>query len=179
MHSHSHLKEERVMKRIAILSVLLAASPVYADAGHFRAFLSGYNEVPSVNSDAQGRFEARAAGDWQSIDFVLTYDGLQAPVTQAHIHFAQRRVNGPIVIWLCGTTANPGPAGTQTCPQSGTVRGTITATNVLASPSTQQLPAGAIGDMISAMLAGAAYANVHTSVSGGGEIRGQIYSIGR
>jgi hypothetical protein len=83
-------------------------------------------------------------------------------------------VNGPIVIWLCGTAAIPGPAGTPTCPQSGTVTGSITADNVLASPSSQQLPAGGLSQMINAMLNGAAYANVHTSLSPGGEMRGQI-----
>ena len=68
----------------------------------------------------------------------------------------------------------PGPAGTPTCPQSGTVTGTFTTANVLAAPSTQQLGAGEIGEMISAMKAGVAYVNVHTAVSPGGEIRGQI-----
>ena len=45
--------------------------------------------------------------DGVSFDFELKYEGLQAPVQQAHIHFAEKRVNGPIVIWLCGTPAIP------------------------------------------------------------------------
>ena len=87
----------------------------------------------------------------------------------------QSRVVGPIIIWLCGTAANPGPAGTQTCPQSGTIRGTVTAANVLASPPTQQLSAGDLADVLRAMRVGAAYVNVHTSASPGGEIRGQVF----
>ena len=83
-------------------------------------------------------------------------------------------MNGPIVIWLCGTSTIPGPDGTPTCPQSGTVTGHITAANVLASPTTQQLPAGGLSQMIGAMVGGAAYANVHTTLSPGGEMRGQI-----
>ena len=162
------------MKKIAILLPLLFALPAFAEGPHLKAELSGFNEVPSVVSQASGFFEGHTAGDWNSIEFELTYSGLQAPVTQAHIHLAQRAVNGPIVIWLCGTTSNPGPTGTQTCPQSGTVRGTITAANVLASPASQQLFAGAIGDIIVALDAGFGYANVHTTVSGGGEIRGQV-----
>ena len=59
--------------------------------------------------------------------------GLQANVTQSHIHFAQRNVNGGIVVWLCGTATNPGPAGTQTCPQSGTITGTIHAGDAAAT----------------------------------------------
>jgi len=166
------------MKRFAIFAAL-AAMPLASQAGEsFRATLHGYAEVPSVSTLAQGTFEANAAGDWTTIEYVLSYQGLQGTILQAHIHFAQEAVNGPIVVWLCGTSTNPGPAGTQTCPQSGTVRGTLTSANVLASPSTQQLPAGAIGQLISGMQAGAAYANIHTSASPGGEIRGQIDNTG-
>lgn len=161
------------MKRLAILAVLLATLPLAAQAQRFRAVLHGYQEVPSVNSQADGIFEAQTR-DGPSLDYELVYEGLQATVTQAHIHFAQKSVNGPIVVWLCGTATNPGPAGTPTCPQSGRVNGTITAANVLASPPTQQLAAGAIDDLIAAMRGGAAYVNVHTAVSGSGEIRGQI-----
>jgi hypothetical protein len=52
--------------------------------------------------------------------------------------------------------------------------GTITAASVLASPTTQQLPAGDLQKVIRALRAGAGYANVHTANSPGGEIRGQI-----
>lgn len=163
------------MKKLATLSALLAFAPLASQAETFRAFPTGYEEVPSVSTGASATFEAASAGDWLSVEFVLSYSNLQATVQQAHIHFAQSGVNGPIVIWLCGTSTNPGPAGTQTCPQSGTVRGNIAPANVLASPSTQQLPAGAIGQIISAMKAGAAYVNIHTAASPGGEVRGQIF----
>ena len=167
------------MKKFAILGTLALALPVSAHADFFRAWLIGYQEVPSVSTVADGIFEARVASDGQSVDFALAFEGLQAPVQQAHIHFAQKRVNGPIIIWLCGTANVPGPAGTQTCPQTGTIRGTFTAANVQASPATQQLAAGELSELIRAMRAGAAYANVHTAISPGGEIRGQIYRIGR
>jgi hypothetical protein len=162
------------MKKIAILSPLLLALPAFADGPHFKAELMSFNEVPSVVSQAHGTFTGTTAGDWNSVDWELSFSGLQAPVTQAHIHLAQRGVNGPIIVWLCGTPALPGPAGTQTCPPSGTIHGTFTAANVLASPASQQLFQGAIGDFIVALDSGFGYANVHTTVSGGGEIRGQI-----
>jgi CHRD domain len=166
------------MKKIAALAVCLAALPALGDAGNWKVKLSGYQEVPSVSTLAEGTFEAKAAGDWNSIEWTLTYSGLQAPVQQAHIHFAQSAVNGPIVIWLCQTAAVPAPASqsaTQTCPgTSGSLSGTITSSNVLAAPASQQLAAGEIGEIISAMLNGVAYVNVHTTVSPGGEIRGQF-----
>ena len=159
-------------------ALLLAAAlvlPLSVQARHnFLTFLTGYQEVPSVSTAAEGVFQARTSDDGLTFEYVLAYEGLQGNVQQAHIHFAQRAVNGPIVVWLCGTATNPGPAGTQTCPQSGQVRGAIGFAQVLASPATQQLAAGEIEEIIRAMRAGAAYVNVHSSLSPGGEIRGQI-----
>jgi hypothetical protein len=167
------------MKRLAILAALFialpaSAAPMTQRGGSIRTTLIGFEEVPSVSSVAAGAFEAQVGPNNNFFDYELAYSGLQGQVRQAHIHFAQVAVNGPIVIWLCGTSFNPGPAGTPTCPQSGSVTGTITATNVLASPTTQQLAAGEIEEIIAAMRAGAAYVNVHTDISPGGEIRGQF-----
>lgn len=166
------------MKKIAILASLVLALPAVAqDGGPFRATLSGYEEVPSVNTAASGTFEARVGGP--SVDYTLTYSGLQAPVVASHIHFAQKSVNGSVIVWLCGTEGNSGPAGTATCPGTGgTVTGTFTSANVLASASTQQLPAGDLEALIDAMLAGSAYVNIHSTASPAGEIRGQISSRG-
>ena len=162
------------MKRALLLCVALGL-PLAAQARHtFLTFLTGYQEVPSVSTQAEGVFQARSSGDNTTFEYVLRYEGLQGTVQQAHIHFAQRAVNGPIIVWLCGTSTNPGPAGTQTCPQTGEVRGAIGFAQVLAAPATQQLGAGEIQEVIRAMRAGAAYVNVHTSASPGGEIRGQI-----
>ena len=167
------------MKKLAILAALAVALPAYAN-GPLRASLSGYQEVPSVSTVAMGEFEARVANDGLSVDWVLAYDGLQANVQQAHIHFAQKSVNGSIVVWLCGTSDFPGPGGTQTCPgRSGTVRGTFTSANVIAASQTaQQITAGELAEVIAAMRAGVAYANIHTVASPGGEIRGQISARG-
>ena len=164
------------MKKLAILATMAVALPAFAHSGGpLRASLIGYQEVPSVSTGAMAEFEARVSGDGQSVDYTLAYEGLQADVLMSHIHFAQKGVNGPIIVWLCGTATNPGPTGTQTCPgRSGIVRGTFTAANVLASPTTQQLGAGELSELIAAMRAGAAYVNVHSTVSPGGEIRGQI-----
>ena len=165
------------MKTSAVIAAVLVASPAFADHGHsekVRTHLIGYQEVPSVSTVATGTLELSIAANAQSIDYSLSYSGLQGQVRQAHIHFAQRSVNGPIIVWLCGTPTNPGPTGTQTCPQSGSVHGTIASVDVLASPASQQLAAGDILDLVAAIRAGAAYSNVHTDISAGGEIRGQI-----
>jgi hypothetical protein len=163
---------------LSALSAVFLPGTASAD-DKVRARLTGYQEVPSVSTVASGSFEATIHPDGQAFDWVLEYSGLQGNVTQAHIHFAQRHVNGNIVVWLCQTAANPGPAGTAMCPQSGRVTGTAMAGNVGPGSATQQLTAGEITEVIAAMRAGAAYANVHTSISPGGEIRGQINGRGR
>ena len=83
----------------------------------FQANLVGFQEVPAVSSVAQGQFRAVIVTDTQ-INFELTYHGLEGNITQAHIHFGKRGVAGGITLWLCGTATNPGPSGTQTCPQT-------------------------------------------------------------
>lgn len=166
------------MKKLSVLAALFLAWPAYADSDdQFRARLTGFQEVPAVSTVARGRFEAEVSGGGQFIDYELSYSGLQGTVTQAHIHVAQRSVNGGIVIWLCQTATNPGPAGTQTCPQSGTVTGVIQAADVVAiggANAGQQIAAGELGEVLAAMRAGVAYVNVHSNLSTGGEIRGQI-----
>src|SRR3989454_11833473 len=170
----------RIRLLLLLLILPLAAVPAMAGDDHqggrnLRARLNGFHEVPSVSTVASGDFTATIARDEQSIEYELTYSGLQGTVQQAPIHVAQRAVNGSIVIWLCGTTTNPGPAGTQTCPQAGTITGTIMAANVVAgATASQQLAAGELNEVIRAIRAGVAYANVHTNLSPGGEIRGQI-----
>jgi len=90
-------------------------------------------------------------------------------------------VNGSIVIFLCQTATNPDPTGlAPQCPQEGIVTGTITAANVIAgATATQQLAAGDFAAVVTAIHAGFAYANVHTQLSPGGEIRGQIRTVAK
>ena len=141
------------------------------------ARLVGINEVPSVSTGASGRFKATISRDEQSIDYELSFSGLQGVVAQSHIHIARKDVNGGIVLWLCKGTSSPTDpaisALTPVCPQEGTVTGTLTAANVT-PVATQQIAANELDEVIALIREGAAYANVHTAPSPGGEIRGQI-----
>jgi len=144
-----------------------------------RAELKGIEEPPAILTEASGSFRGTISDDETSIAYELTYENLQGTVTQSHIHVAQRLVNGGISVWLCGTTVPPpgtsfpGPAGTPPCPSSGTVRGTITADNVI-GPAGQGVAAGEFAELLRAMRQGLTYANVHSTLAMGGEIRGQI-----
>jgi len=159
--------------------LLVTASVVQAD--QIAAVLTGYEESPSVSTAGRGDFTATIDPAGATIRYTETYDALQAPVTQSHIHVGQPGVNGSIVIFLCQTPANPDPTGlAPPCPSEGTVSGTITAANVIAgATASQQLQAGDLSAVVTAIRAGAAYANVHTTLSPGGEIRGQIRVVGK
>jgi CHRD domain len=165
---------------LAVMGSLLALATV-AKAEELGALLTGYEESPSVSTTGTGEFTATIAPDSEVIPYTETYSGLQGTVTQSHIHVGQLGVNGSIVTFLCQTAANPDPTGlAPECPQEGTVSGTITAANVIAgSMAPQQLAAGDLAAVVAAIRAGAAYANVHTEVSPGGEIRGQIRTIAK
>jgi hypothetical protein len=162
------------MNRLVILAAMFAAASALADENEGRAnraHLDGLHEVPSVVTVGTGDFAATVAADGMSIAYQLNYSGLQGTVRQAHIHVAQPSVSGAIVLWLCGSTQNPGPAGTQSCPQTGMVSGTLTNADVQAS-TTQQV--ATLANVIDALRSGDAYVNVHTDLSPAGEIRGQI-----
>lgn len=181
------MKTFRIVLASFVMLALLVAIPTVVGAEkkdrpeQIRATLIGYEEVPSVSTVARGRFLGTIDAVGESIDYELTFSGLQGTVQQSHIHVAQKAVNGSIVIWLCQTAGTPAPAAvagtTPFCPAApgGTVTGHITTASVLAgATASQQLAVGEIGEVIAAIKAGAAYVNVHSNLSPGGEIRGQI-----
>lgn len=163
---------------LAVLATLSIPAPAVAD-DDLKAKLRGFEEVAtgsgSVSTQASGTFRGDINKNGTEIDFELTYQGLEGTVQQGHIHVGQRGVAGGISVWLCQTDnfkPTSGPAA-QTCPQSGTVEGTITAANVI-GPTGQGIAAGEFAELVKAIRAGVTYVNVHSSKFGPGEIRGQI-----
>ena len=143
---------------------------------HVSATLTGDSEVPLVSTVAQGTFDAEIDDGGGSVDWTLSFSGLEGTVTQSHIHVGQSFVAGGISVWLCKTeaTAAGAPPGTQDCPQAGTISGTFTADDIV-GPATQSITgATRFQELIAAMRDGNAYANVHSNPSFPGEIRGQI-----
>ncbi|MEW5974997.1 MAG: CHRD domain-containing protein [Acidobacteriota bacterium] len=145
-----------------------------------RAKLSGAQEVNSKSTTGKGAFEARVNETDTAVDYKLEWQDLEgATVLQSHIHFGQRGVNGGIMIWLCGSASNPGPAGTPVCPGplNGTLEGSFSAANVV-GPADQGIAATEFAEALKAIRSGLAYVNVHTDKFPGGEIRGQIRGKG-
>jgi hypothetical protein len=167
------------LRIIAMLAVLASVGGTataaqgsgHDDEGRTRARLIGYREVPAISTEAGGTFRARMVGH-DAFRFRLRYGDLSSPVQQAHIHFGQKNVAGGIAVFLCSNLGN-GPAGTQACPQSGEVTGTITAAQVI-GPGPQGISPGEFGELLRAIRAGVAYVNVHSQTFPTGEIRGQL-----
>jgi hypothetical protein len=158
----------------------------------FRAQLVGLNEVPAVSTAAKGQFYAIVNPSGTAFTYWLSYSGLGFDAAQAHIHFGQHHTNGGISVWLCeatvaapaGVAANVPPCAARSTPMP--ITATIAAADVV-GPAGQGISPSEFGELLSAMWAGAAYANVHSgtaAVTGppavaavgfpGGEIRGQI-----
>jgi hypothetical protein len=141
-------------------------------ASTFAASLSGFNEVQPILTDGTGSFHATVQGS--SLTYTETFSHLTSPVTQSHIHFAQRGVNGGVFLFLCSNLGN-GPAGTPPCPANGgTVTRTVTAADFVAVAA-QNVPAGSFSSAVRILRSGDAYANVHTVTFPAGEIRGQVH----
>jgi hypothetical protein len=178
------------MRRKGMFAALAAgaaalAVAAYALAGgsgpgfnHLSATLGGYQETPSISSTGSANFTADVAKDGQSVDWKMSYAALEGNITQSHIHFGQRGVAGGISVFLCTNLGN-GPAGTQACPgpHDGTISGTFRPVDVI-GPTAQGIAAGEWDELMNAIDAGKAYANIHSNIWPAGEIRAQLNETG-
>jgi CHRD domain len=162
--------------KICMFVSLIALLPAVAhgqEGRRFGARLVGYEEVPALSNSAEGTFNMLIDPSETSFDFELTYSGVSGTgATQSHIHIAQKGVNGGVMVFFCTNLGN-GPAGTPPCPANGTVTGTITAADVI-GPAGQGVSAGEFAEVLKAIRSGVVYANVHSVLFAGGEIRGQL-----
>jgi CHRD domain-containing protein len=142
--------------------------------------LTGAEEVPPTNSQAQGQAIFRVNADGSAVDFRLIASNIDN-VTQAHIHCGPPGQNGPVRMWLYPVVGPPsadtkqGPNGAG--PQNGVLAsGTFYPTGVTCPDGTT---------LLNAIRAGLTYVNVHTNDGvgaantgpgdfPGGEIRGQL-----
>jgi hypothetical protein len=161
-----------------ILLVLLAVTPVAAVAtvagashGGFHADLRGFDEVPAISTTGTGSLIAFVGdqGGQPVIRYRLEYSGLEGVAQAAHIHLGQPDVNGGVIAFLCGGGDKPA------CPPSGVVRGTIDGADIV-GPTGQGITTGEMDEVLAAMEAGVVYANVHSDIFPGGEIRGQLFT---
>lgn len=161
---------------IVVIALVSLTGLVLAQGGFkISEYLNGYEETPSaVSTTGNGTFSARISNDQSRIDWELTYNDLEGAVQQAHIHFGQKGVTGPISVFLCTNLGN-GPAGTQPCPAPpATISGTITAADVTNLANERGISAGELDELLKAVRAGATYVDIHSTRWPEGEVRSQI-----
>jgi glucose/arabinose dehydrogenase len=139
--------------------VVLRLTSARPPTTNFRAHLSGDEEVPPVETKAQGQATFEFDADLTELEFKLTVANIE-DVVAAHIHCAPDGVNGPVGV----TLFNDGPVS----PSGVLAEGTMDA------PDEGNACWDDIGDVQTAMENGYAYVNVHTVDNPAGEIRGQV-----
>jgi aldose sugar dehydrogenase len=143
---------------------------VYEGGNHFGADLSGRQEVPPVDTDADALalFELNRDG---TLSYWLWAAGRITGAVAAHIHLGARGQNGPVVAFLYGPTA-----GEDFRWGNLIEAGTLTDADI-----TPRLPGftGGVANLVERMRQGRAYVNLHTHAHPSGEIRGQIFITDR
>jgi hypothetical protein len=158
----------------AILLILVAVSATAATTtisssyaqtipSTFHAILEGDEEVPPVDSDAQGAAIFRTSNDGTELNYTLIVANIE-DVTAAHIHLAPRGENGDIVAFLFDPEE----------PIEGRTNGVLAEGTITSEDLVGPLAEATLSELIDEMEAGNTYVNVHTVEHPSGEIRGQI-----
>ncbi len=159
----------RLIVVLSVVALFVAGALPALSANHpsnYRAHLSGDQEVPAVETRAQGQAIFKLSPDGTELRFKLIVANIEN-VTMAHIHLAPAGENGDIVVWLY--PAAPPPQLIPGRSQGVLAQGVITTADLVGPLGGQSLSA-----LVDAIEAGDAYVNVHTSQFPGGEVRGQI-----
>ena len=142
---------------IALVSAVGITVAMAVNKPNVKGSLSGYQEVPAISTNASGKFEAKVPKGGGPIRYELRYRGIP-DVTQAHLHFAQKAVNGGIVLFICTNLGN-GPEGTPECPAgSARLTGSATSSDIVDGAMAQGIDAGELDEVKRAIRAGAIYA---------------------
>jgi CHRD domain-containing protein/PEP-CTERM motif-containing protein len=155
---------------LTFVAVLMAA-PVSANTITYQAFLAGTNEVPANASPATGFATLTLDDILDTLSVDETFSGLiGGNAAAAHIHCcAPVGVNAIVAVGFPGFPAAASGHYVQTFVLTNA--STYTPAFIAAHGGTV---ASAEADLIAALNSGNAYVNIHNTVFGGGEIRGQI-----
>jgi len=155
------MRGNRSWRALAVIALLLATTTTALAGRNFKAHLRGANEVPPVDTQAQGQLILKASADGTSVTYKLIVANLD-DVTAAHLHLGVVGMNGPVVVGLF-----QGPI-------EGTFSGVLAEGTITADDLVGPLEGLEIGDLLDAIADGDIYTNVHTTAHPGGEIRGQV-----
>jgi hypothetical protein len=125
--------------------VVTTAATADAEVVKLHADLKGSNEVPPNSSSGSGKAEATYDTETKTLSYTVTFAGLTGPAIGAHFH---------------------GPS------EAGKNAGIALPFKAIQSPI--QGTAALTESQATDLLAGKWYANIHTTMNPGGELRGQM-----
>lgn len=141
-----------MLKKFTLLLMVLSTC-IFLKANHLSptlqltARMNGSNEVPSVNTDAEGVGVFTLNNQKNILNIDISVNGLSGPITGIHFHEGAPGENGGVVFNLSPFV------------NANRIKG------VLRNLSSEE---------VAKFLSGAYYLNVHTADNPGGEIRGQV-----
>jgi hypothetical protein len=154
-----------VLMAVAAVIVMGAASPAQAQIIRFTSTLHGGNETPIVLTGAFATAVVELNTGTQTVSWVIDVFNLPSGINNAHFHVGAPGIAGPTVVNI-PFTANQS--------NDFQLSGSATSANLLVRGD-QGIRSW--DDFLQALTGGQMYLNIHTSVNGGGEIRGQVIRV--
>lgn len=156
--SYNRVHNQKTMKTLYNLLLITVAffATSMASAAHLgaellvTAKLNGEQEVPSVNTDAEGLASFTISENRDSVNYQIVVNNLSGPITGIHIHEGEVGSNGGVLVNLTPSV------------DGNLIVGSIASADIS-------------NEFIGKLLTGAYYLNVHTSQNASGEIRGQLH----
>jgi hypothetical protein len=174
-------------KVLWILSFVILSGTAHAAVLHFRADLSGANEIPVVVSTATGVADVYFDTIAHTVQVNITWTGLTGTTTAAHIHAPGTAAQISAAIPFNGTwgvATQPGtfvgfPTGTTSGSYTGAAYSSTDVANYTAGYVAANGATGVAAEaaLLGYLLSGKTYLNVHSSFATGGEIKGYLQYV--
>ncbi|MDN3669742.1 CHRD domain-containing protein [Echinicola jeungdonensis] len=129
--------------------------------GKYAIHLTGDEEVPEVDTGAQGNATFKFNHDWTELHYKINVANLTDALF-AHIHIAPAGVNGGVVVTLQGEMIN------------GPINGHYAEGIITNEDLSGIMTGGSLGILKAALDGHHAYVNIHSTENPGGELRGQF-----
>ena len=149
----------------AALALLVGSASAEAQTMRFTALLSGANEVPGIASGSGGTATVTLNTATRAVTYKVDVYNMPSGTTQAHFHVGGPGVAGPVVV---NFVVQPNISN------DFSISGTATSADLVPR---QAQGIGSWDDFIEALVLGQVYANVHSTVNPGGEVRGQVLPV--
>ena len=136
---------------------------------------------------AYGEAHFSLSKDGTMLNYHFEAAGFGTPLFMAHIHLGPKGANGPIMVWLFGDQTNAPDEFTllrgDDGPFTGSMSGVLTEADLDMLSAEDRAKLASLGvntfaDVITNIMNGNAYVNLHTTANIPGEIRGQVKSEG-